>query len=332
MDMCFENLRRKIFNGKNPKFVYYAEAFVRMHMPRCLLRPAVASLDRLFAARDDRDYIMRRVDYYCKGDSYRGVPAEEWERESVAIGSQPKMRQKVYYYDTMEYGRYFPKDARWHIEPGDVNYIARIPSITKSRPIGGDNRNNVIMKLNKVRHFIFVDDNTPFAQKKDAVVFRGKVYEKEQRKLFMRRWFGHERVDAGDTDRKATDWRREKITVYEHLAYRYVMAIEGNDVASNLKWVMSSNSIAVMPRPTCETWFMEGQLVPDYHYIEVRPDFSDLLDKMDWYSAHPEEANAIIRHAHEWVAQFRDRQRERLISLLTLRKYLAMTGEIGKKG
>lgn len=59
-------------------------------------------------------------------------------------------------------------------------------------------------------------------------------------------------------------------TIREHLDYKFIMAIEGNDVASNLKWVMSSNSLAVMPRPTCETWFMEGTLIPDYHYIEVR--------------------------------------------------------------
>ena len=61
------------------------------------------------------------------------------------------------------------------------------------------------------------------------------------------------------------------------------MALEGIDVASNLKWVMSSNSIAVMPRPTCETWFMEGTLIPDYHYIEIKPDFSDLEERLNQY-------------------------------------------------
>ena len=68
------------------------------------------------------------------------------------------------------------------------------------------------------------------------------------------------------------------------------MALEGNDVASNLKWVMSSNSIAVMPRPTCETWFMEGKLIPNYHYIEIKPDYSDLPEKLQYYIDHPEEA------------------------------------------
>ena len=104
------------------------------------------------------------------------------------------------------------------------------------------------------------------------------------------------------------------------------MAIEGNDVATNLKWIMSTNSVAVMPRPTYETWFMEGRLVPNYHYIEIRSDYSDLEERLHYYATHPEEAEAIVAHAHEYVAQFRDRRRERLVSLLVLAKYSAARG------
>jgi hypothetical protein len=103
------------------------------------------------------------------------------------------------------------------------------------------------------------------------------------------------------------------------------MSLEGNDVASNLKWVMSSNSIAVMPRPTCESWFMEGKLIPNYHYIEIKSDYSDLKERLAYYIVHPEEAEAIIRHAHEYVDQFRDRKREHLISYLVLKKYFDIT-------
>ena len=37
--MSFTELRKKIFNGKNPKFVYYAEAYAKLHLPRFVLRP-----------------------------------------------------------------------------------------------------------------------------------------------------------------------------------------------------------------------------------------------------------------------------------------------------
>ena len=121
---------------------------------------------------------------------------------------------------------------------------------------------------------------------------------------------------------------RPKISLWEHLKYKFVMTLEGNDVASNLKWVMSSNSLAVMPRPKYETWFMEGTLVPGYHYVEIRDDFSDLPEKMAYYAAHPEEAERIAAHAHEYIAQFRNKRRERIISLLVLEKYFRMTGQL----
>ena len=122
-------------------------------------------------------------------------------------------------------------------------------------------------------------------------------------------------------------WMTPKKTIREHLDYKFIMALEGNDVASNLKWVMSSNSIAVMTRPTCETWFMEGKLIPDYHYIEIKDDLSDLEEKLTYYINHPVEAEQIVKHAHEYVAQFFDAERERLISLLVMDKYFQMTGQ-----
>lgn len=106
------------------------------------------------------------------------------------------------------------------------------------------------------------------------------------------------------------------------------MALEGNDVASNLKWVMSSNSIAVMPRPKYETWYMEGKLIPNYHYIEIASDYHDLLDRIMYYEQHPDEAKAIVEHAHEWIMQFRNKRREKLISMMVLNKYFSLTGQL----
>ena len=136
-------------------------------------------------------------------------------------------------------------------------------------------------------------------------------------------------VDAASTNRIEAhpEWQAGKMTIDEHLDYKFIMSLEGNDVASNLKWVMSSNSIAVTPRHTVETWFMEGTLIPNYHYIEVKDDFSDLEERLTYYIEHPEEAEAIIQHAHEYVDQFRDEAREKLISLLVLKKYFDITND-----
>jgi hypothetical protein len=230
----------------------------------------------------------------------------------------------------MEYARYFDQSLRWILDPGDKPYVAPEPSIVKNRPLTDDNGNSVILNLDKVRHFLFVNDKKAWRGKKDVAIFRGDLgARKENRNVFMRLFADGQSplVDAASTNRweEHPEWQKEKLTIGEHLDYKFIMSLEGNDVASNLKWVMSSNSIAVTPRLTCETWFMEGTLIPNYHYIEVKDDFSDLEERLGYYITHPEEAEAIIRHAHEYVAQFRDQQREKLISLLVLKKYFEVT-------
>ncbi len=88
---------------------------------------------------------------------------------------------------------------------------------------------------------------------------------------------------------------------------------------------MSSNSIAVMPRPKYETWFMEGTLIPDYHYICIKDDYSDLDEKLKYYIKHPEKAQNIIFHANQYVDQFKNKKQEKLISLLVLKKYFELS-------
>ena len=41
-------------------------------------------------------------------------------------------------------------------------------------------------------------------------------------------------------------WIKNRMTINEQLQYKFILCFEGNDVASNLKWVMSSNSIAII--------------------------------------------------------------------------------------
>ncbi len=313
---------RYIFNsGKNSKFVYYLRGYASELVPSCYWRSQREGLLAQIAQREDREYIRSRINYYCPMNAPQVLP-----ETSPTIGEQriPK-KQKVYYFDSREVTRYFAPSLHWTLLPGDITYVPGVPSIVKSRPLANDVSNSTLLKMDKVRHFIFVDDPLPWEEKKPIAIFRGKAAGKQSRMDFMRMYFGSTICDCGDVSRPGTvppEWKTEKKTIGEHLEYRYIMALEGNDVASNLKWVMSSNSIAVMPKPTCETWFMEGTLIPNYHYIEIKPDLTDLKERLDYYNHHPEEAKQILTHAHAYVNQFRDMKREQLIALGVMDKYL----------
>jgi hypothetical protein len=73
---------------------------------------------------------------------------------------------------------------------------------------------------------------------------------------------------------------------------------------------------------------MEGQLIPDHHYIEIKEDYSNLEERLDYFIKHPEEAMAINRNAKRYVAQFQDQENETLLSLLVLEKYFKYTGQL----
>lgn len=249
---------------------------------------------------------------------------------SVRRPQVPSGVKTAYFFDTYEFTRWFSDRLLWNTVPGDVTTVPDVPSIVKSRPICGDNANSVLLNLDKVRHFIFLQDDIPFRKKSDKAIFRLAITRRPHRERFMRMYFGSECCDAGISTPRPEyppEWTKPHISMYDHLNYKFILAIEGYDVATNLKWIMSSNSLAVMPRPTYETWFMEGTLIPGYHYVEIRPDYSDLEERMRYYIEHPDEAEAIIAHAHEYVAQFRDRRREKIISLLVLQNYFRRTGQ-----
>lgn len=312
------NLRFIFHSGKNPKFIYYGANYLSMIIPNMFYRHCLYRKLEKARERFDWEYIQERVNYYNKLSSHTTI-----NENSPTIEHQYKPKQKVYYLDTRKTLRWFAKDKHYLLESGDVTYIPKSPSFLKSRPIKGCNANCILLKLDRVRHFIFLKDKVKWEDKSNQVIFRGKTTGKNNRLRFMRMFYGNPNFDVGDISKDSENpaWMTPKKSLYDHLHYKFIMALEGNDVASNLKWIMGSNSVAVMPEPTYETWFMEGKLIPNYHYICIKPDFSDLEERIDYYINHPDEAKAISMHANEYVKQFFDTEREEIIELLVARKY-----------
>jgi hypothetical protein len=312
----------KIINSikyKNSKLFYFFKNFLLYILPNILFRKQLRSeLSKL--SEYERDYIEKRINYYNKLSS-------DFHHDTNAVKIKDfKLRAKLkphsYFFDTYEYMRYFPKNNCFAFIFGDVIDIPKTPSIVKSRPIYGDNQNSVLLNLDKVRHFMFVKDKKRFEEKKDKLIGRLAVYQSHRVK-FWEMYFGHFMCDLGQVNKSAShpEWVVKHMTIGAHLDFKFILCLEGNDVATNLKWVMSSNSIAVMPKPSYETWFMEGTLVGDYHYIEIKKDYSDLEEKLNYYIKHTDEALKIIENAHAFVRQFWNKKREKLISLLVLQKY-----------
>ena len=88
-----------------------------------------------------------------------------------------------------------------------------------------------------------------------------------------------------------------KLSMKAMLRYKYQISIEGNDVASNLKWLLFSNSLVFMPKPTFNSWAMEELLKPFVHYIPIQADMSDVEVMVQWAEDHPRKAKEIAERS-----------------------------------
>ena len=321
------NLYQKLYwkKYKNSNLEYYFKNFLLYALPDFIFRLRLPNkLGKL--ANYDKNYIMKRVNYYNKLKKTYNTDEDFVLLKNFRLKNK-KFRPSTHFFDTYEITRYFTKDNKIALLFGD-NIINPVrPSIVKSRPVGEENENAIILKLNKLRHFVFINDKTKFENKKDMLVGRCAIYQQNRIK-FWEMYFGHPLCDLGQVSKKRIfneKWITPYMSIDEHLKYKFILCLEGNDVATNLKWVMSSNSLAVMPKPIYETWFMEGTLIPDYHFVEIKEDYSDLPEKLNYYINNPAEAQKIIDNAHKYVEQFLDKNIERLISILVLKKYFELS-------
>lgn len=307
---------------KDSKFPYYLSNVLSILIPRFVYR---AQAKRLLSnlTEAEKQLCLERVNYYNKCETPFSVDSRE--QSYATVDTFKKTKGWTYFFDLRQVVRYFPSSFAFNYINGDVTHIPNVPSFIKSRPIFGSNQNSVVLKLNQVRHFKFVDDPVRYQDKKDMVAWRGVGFQPHRQKV-IHAFYNHPQCNIGQTRPvEGQPWEKGFMSIEEQLQYKFLLCIEGNDVATNLKWAMSSNSLVIMSKPKYETWFMEGKLEAGVHYVEVKDDYSDLPEKMDYYLANEQEALAIIENAHQWVEQFKDKRKERLISLMVADKYFALS-------
>lgn len=318
-------IKRLSYKHKNNKIAYYCKNYFCLYLPRYFQRKKI---DKLLKSDFNHEYINNRVNYYNKlAKNYSLPPTAKCIKDlSLKDGS------KTYVFDFKEYTCYFDCNLLVNYEYGDVTKIPIEPSFVKSRPIYGDNTNSILLKWNKIRHFTFVkNDKRQLSEKKNQLVFRGRVRSTLKNRIqFIEKYINHQLCNIGsiDKDNIPSHWIVKRMTIEEQLKYKFILSLEGNDVASNLKWIMSSNSVAVMRKPRFETWFMEARLIPDYHYILIKDDYSDLEEKLLYYIKRTEELEQIRKNANVYVKQFQNKKIEDIVSLLVMKKYFEKTNQL----
>jgi hypothetical protein len=327
------SLRRQLVGRKqkNSNFLYYLKNILSYLIPDFIFRLRLDSeLEKI--SHFDREYTQNRVNYYHK-EVEQKIEKTLVYLKDFRLKDKKRFLPLTHFFDLYRFVRYFPLQNAMSLLFGDNTIIPEHPSIVKSRPISSQNQNCILMKLNELRHFVFIKDKMSFEDKVNKLMSRCTIYQTHRVK-FWEMYFGHPLCNLGQVNKKPrynADWIVPYTSISEQLTYKFILCLEGNDVASSLKWVMSSNSIAVMPKPKYETWFMEGTLLPDVHYIEIKSDFSDLVERLEYFIKHTEKAKKIVENANRHVEQFKNEKREKLISLLVMKKYFDMMSKPADK-
>jgi hypothetical protein len=118
---------------------------------------------------------------------------------------------------------------------------------------------------------------------------------------------------------------RKRITPRQLTNYKYLLSLEGNDVASGLKWMLYSDSVVFMARPRHVSWALEEFLVPFIHYVPVKEDYSNLMEMVQWARQNDELVYNISKHSTQFIEDLimsQEAQRNhKLVLQQMLRKY-----------
>lgn len=249
----------------------------------------------------------------------------------------------------------------------------------------------IVWKLATHRHFEKLGEvyraDTPWAKKIDMAVFRGQLtgsrgnydehlsdHENCQNMIRCKMVFDH--AKSTRVSAKLTSTRKRVapiingvkligsvVTLDKLLQYKGIIMMEGNDVASGLKWALLSQSVVLMPPPKYTSWAMEELLEPWVvslvlysiavrasqiqwtlrysnpflssilqHYIPLNDRATDVEEKMQWVLDNDVEAQRISYRGTMWMEDLvfhpDAAEDDRLIQEDMLKRYEAHFGSV----
>ena len=217
------------------------------------------------------------------------------------------------------------KNADFLIYHGEKELQDMRPYIRKARKV--EDQNGVLFKLSTIRHFFPCSEakkgDIPWDRKKASVIWRGATTSEKYRDAFVKKYFNS--YDIGFSTVKQNPelavFQRRIVSIKEQLQYKFIVSLEGYDLASNLKWILASNSVPIMPKPTWVSWIMESKLVPYVHYLPLNDKLDNLDELLEWGRENDEECRRIARNGKEYMSQFFDEDNETGIQHELLERY-----------
>jgi hypothetical protein len=108
--------------------------------------------------------------------------------------------------------------------------------------------------------------------------------------------------EGGDLLEHFPEYFGSALSLRKQLRYKYQLLIDGNSCAySGAYWRWLSGSVVFKQASDSIQWYYRC-LQPYIHYIPIKSDLSDLIDKLSWANQHDEEVHRISQHAYEFAS------------------------------
>lgn len=202
-----------------------------------------------------------------------------------------------------------------------------------------DNMGVILRCFNSHRHwgnYYNKPEDIPFDKKLNRVFWRGTTTGKQHRLGnrfdMITKWFNkEENIDVGFSNICKNEYKNEYKKYVKgicgipfFLKHKYILSIEGNDKDTGINWKLNSNSLVLMPKPRVTSWLMESTLIPNYHYVLIKDDFSDLYEKYIWCEKNQDKCKEIIKNANNFMDQFKDNEIEEKLEIDVINKYFEL--------
>lgn len=94
------------------------------------------------------------------------------------------------------------------------------------------------------------------------------------------------------------DVKKNKIPYEIQSTYKYMVHIDGNVAAYRLGTTLLLNVVILLVDSGSRLWF-QHMMKPYVHYVPVKADLSDLIDKIRWCKSHDKECEIIASNAYK---------------------------------
>lgn len=252
----------------------------------------------------------------------------------------------------IEFSKFDEKDFEILCNPYDLSWSLHLPTLTKSRVLKNP-KNSILLPLEDLyipSHYAYIlNEDIKYEDKKDTCVWRGansgnfftECDKRPNRKDLILKYRFNDEYNIGlsyanyktkrNIEYDPEKYVRDILSIKDQLKYRYIISLEGNDIATNLAWILLSNSVPIMAAPFIESWRMESQLIPFVHYVPLKNNYSDLDEKMEWCKKNQSKCKQIAYMSKIYALQFFDNEKEENICKGIIKKYISSMKNLPRK-